>query len=1246
MKTKSSLPKIKEGFALISTLSIVVLLALIAIGLLSLSSVSIRKTSTNSHKTAQDNAKLAVFQALARLQETAGPDTRITAPGDTINPDFPRQLTYVGRSWEGSDTDADGLPIAPEYDKKLVRGMTREVNPSAPETDRFLGWLVSNDNNENADTPPDIMNGSIPLLDTGTLGDTATPADGVHLDPEELFDNAGNLVGTFAWHIQGNNSRALIQFDESPSPVRPDEWSEHLATLTSADSEHFNIDEAPILNNTFSHESLSLATENYDPSFYHDLTHYSYGLFTNVATGGWKRDLSLFSEKYENASRNYVPWGTPLPAGTDFSVFNLDLENEFSTRLTTAGGGYLYPWATQPSPNIGHHMSMSWAALAEYTALYKTLDMSRGFPSYSISNYDGELYQDPDRYNIVEPLLSKFEMIYFHGGGPVANNSNLYHPLVGHKPIFTYFNPYNVSIDTTGFNSEQIVLSHVASGDSNNSYTNRRSFPFAFEYDTTNLSGITQMNRLHAVNNTSRNVVGILDEIGHRVFIDCGFIPPERLSSDSDGNSLTDFLIDPIYKPGEIKLMGTNSREFGNGIEANIFSRREITNLAGGVGRANFLPSSWNVRGFDNSAARFAALRGGVIINNIGTISASTPMGASVIYNPGDTGTELEFSVKFARATPDLVNDTNNRPTTVPAREKVITTRLPMTTRDSQLPLPPVTNNPTVQEVDIVNGNIVPFYLMKFGLRELASSNTPTKGYINNKQLIPLNFTTENIVDRDLYHSPFDWTFKNLDSINDPEVPTVPITSDTGSSQGFFTSDIDPSTFSGISTDPNLGVNQWVITELPTQPILSLCELQHFDPAFLNYHYPLVSNALGNSHAAPFIAPDEVLVAGTDGMDHSYIFNTLMWDDWFISSLSPETENYTVSGRDLTTVFQDFLKNENSLSTDQVTLSPLLRNRSVRSKAILSEQEAAEKVAEYRNGETSWRNVASEFTVKGMFNINSTSMEAWSALLKSYKKNTIVEQVIDPAQDGAVPTAVDIAPELAPISRFTLGNELESADQLDPTLVTNPQEWTDVMIETLAELIVEEIRERGPFLSLAEFMNRQLSDERDLAVAGCVEAALIHLSEISDVNGNPVTALNPFSEILTAYSEPDHVITADQAQAVESYNPFPEAAEGHVLYGTPGWPRQADVLRPIASILSARDDTFTIRAYGSNVNSAGDVDAEAWCEATVQRTSEYVDPTNDDIDDGRSPNGLTEINELFGRKFKIVSFRWLAKEDV
>ena len=106
---------------------------------------------------------------------------------------------------------------------------------------------------------------------------------------------------------------------------------------------------------------------------------------------------------------------------------------------------------------------------------------------------------------------------------------------------------------------------------------------------------------------------------------------------------------------------------------------------------------------------------------------------------------------------------------------------------------------------------------------------------------------------------------------------------------------------------------------------------------------------------------------------------------------------------------------------------------------------------------------------------------------------------------------------------------------------------------------------------------------------------------------------------------------------------FPEAAVGKSTYGLPGWTRQADVLRPIAPILSARDDTFTIRAYGDARNAAGKITSRATCEAVVRRVRDFVDPS-DAAEITTLPKSAA--NQFFGRRYQIVSFRWLSSARI
>jgi hypothetical protein len=104
-----------------------------------------------------------------------------------------------------------------------------------------------------------------------------------------------------------------------------------------------------------------------------------------------------------------------------------------------------------------------------------------------------------------------------------------------------------------------------------------------------------------------------------------------------------------------------------------------------------------------------------------------------------------------------------------------------------------------------------------------------------------------------------------------------------------------------------------------------------------------------------------------------------------------------------------------------------------------------------------------------------------------------------------------------------------------------------------------------------------------------------------------------------------------------------------VAMGAPGYLTQADVLTLIGPMLSARSDTFIIRAYGE-YGSGGDL-SRAWCEITVQRVPDYVDSSRTK---GASPSwrpsdrpaAATYDTAPAKRRFVIKDFRWIAPDDV
>ena len=259
----------------------------------------------------------------------------------------------------------------------------------------------------------------------------------------------------------------------------------------------------------------------------------------------------------------------------------------------------------------------------------------------------------------------------------------------------------------------------------------------------------------------------------------------------------------------------------------------------------------------------------------------------------------------------------------------------------------------------------------------------------------------------------------------------------------------------------------------------------------------------------------------------------------------------------------------------------------------------------------------------GLFNVNSTSVEAWKAMLGALRGRDVITRDTSGAEvNGSVGDAeTPVAGLLAPEGTVARGSGL--IDVKEPSQWTGRRTLSDEEIDALARALVREVRKRGPFLSLADFVNRRVGNDKDLAKSGAVQSAL-------DANDVPINE---------AYRSGDRAVPA----SVGGRFPFPEAESGAAAQGIPGIVKQADILTPIAPVLSVRSDSFIIRAYGEAVDKNGKVLARAWCEAVVERDKNFVDEAD-------KPEALLTslkpVNRTFGRRYQVNSFRWLHPDEV
>jgi hypothetical protein len=333
--------------------------------------------------------------------------------------------------------------------------------------------------------------------------------------------------------------------------------------------------------------------------------------------------------------------------------------------------------------------------------------------------------------------------------------------------------------------------------------------------------------------------------------------------------------------------------------------------------------------------------------------------------------------------------------------------------------------------------------------------------------------------------------------------------------------------------------------------------------------------------------------------DTVYLANEALWDSCFLSGAAPRLQP-AASGKPASAWKGRIATASKSL--DQVVREfvadpagkPLANPRMRLLKGGLADEQLAERLLD----QAGCTRVAAHLAVDGAFNINSTDVEAWVALLAGLRG-----EVFD--VEGGTPPADRTA-----MTRFR-----------NPTGAMNDN-WNgfraldDTQIRTLADNLVREIRKRGPFLSLGEFVNRRIEDS-DLGRSGAIQAA------IDATKFNDQAKQLPFS--LDYYpSDSQSNITADTG------------------VGIPGYLTQADVLQSLGAVITCRSDTFTVRGYGEARDAAGKVIVSCCCEAVVQRIPDFVASTDAA---SASISTLSPVNQSFGRRFEIISFRRLANSE-
>jgi hypothetical protein len=418
------------------------------------------------------------------------------------------------------------------------------------------------------------------------------------------------------------------------------------------------------------------------------------------------------------------------------------------------------------------------------------------------------------------------------------------------------------------------------------------------------------------------------------------------------------------------------------------------------------------------------------------------------------------------------------------------------------------------------------------------------------------------------------------------------------------------------------GIKSGSYIELPSGPLQTIADFRKSNALTSNY-LPHFVQPVANSLVSPLMSTNKVkqtdaAISPNEMLDHSVLANHALYDRFYFSTFA------TRGSETPDAVFEKFMNGRTPLASQ--AFQPYRPG----GKTVTDAK--AKLFAAGKPKDDAYKTAAEYQMIQGPFNVNSTSVQAWKAMLGSLNKSEIVtlwakSAQLESKQTGGVPI---------------LGMSLLNGGLLGATVNANniddakTNEWNGYRelgnneLESLAKKIVDEVRTRGPFLSMSEFVNRQIGSESELTRRGALEAAL----ETSGINKN---TLKNYETDIAANDISD--------QTIYKYN-TPEIALGSPVAGAPGWISQGDLLRILEPAATVRGDTFVIRVCGEAWDPNGKVTARAYAEAVVQRMPEYVDPVDRPSLNAYTDTTAAKANKIFGRRINLVSFRWLSGNEI
>ncbi len=1182
----------QHGFALIVALTLMAFLVLLLMGLLAVVSVETQlTTSQQKFNEAKANALLGLQVALGQLQEYAGPDQRITATASLFDesPDAPDVTGVANPHWVGVWNG--------QY------GRSASFNQSFDRGDSVLTWLVSGNERADSGSPElDAVTDTLSSDDNDTVflataGKTVESiADEIRVRKTPIEDR-----GAYAYWVSDEGIKGKISPDDArliPGSALADQPMANRINLGSGLHPHIEflngLADFPgdytqgqsILSGI---GDLSLIDENYavpGREYFHDLTTCSYGVLSDPARGGLKRDLSLAFEMDENTflQTEFAGDYGRQNYGENFAVSFLFHEQVPGSGRKVRGPTWhlmrdfhrLYKQVDNAADNPSIATRATFPNVPEVYRLGVSSAKNEG-PYWNYRNNDYLEEVDEDDKNIVlpnatkaqvMPVLNRLVYYFYMDVGLDPNNPGLGEDVrLIYNPAIFLWNPYNVAITF-----ESVVLE-------------TQYLPMRLEYMVVRRDGPDDtsptVNGPHILT-VAEAMQGTLNE---------GFESFKRKSDGTrtvKGRTYITFIINkdgssnsaPVtMEPGEIKVFSINDPTVV-GFQEEIYAG-EGWSVDGGAAISRIKP----YENADGTEVRYdpVSLSENDSLDDIKLVPTDSHIALSLmdvktLNDPHRVPLDIDLtSEHFRNKVPEAWGASIEFVDWDSAKTGELHEDGPFDYIIMQ------EEKQSIAAVDIF-------------LKAAAEDQYPNEMFgFSNVRSLRQHFKNASISRGESYR----WGFWGI-RYHDISTPNGNFLQFDGASNRGFWGD-------GYSSSSQTHV---VSFEVPTYPPVSLGMYQHLDisPSAYNPAY-----AIGNSLASPFFDRDTWIRVGS-GQDRttwdvSWLANRSLWDRYYLSSLAPEVDYGSSSYNELS----DIEAVVASLAGDD---ERMLRNGRMKLYRETGTDLASQLLSSGSLDPQSYRALTGHLMVDGSFNVNSTSVEAWKSLLMSTSGAEV-----DTNQEGAGVSVEAVANDQAALGRFSLPGGEQGDNWKGFRALTEPE------AQTLAELIVTEVKTRGPFLSLADFINRRLAND-DTGLKGVLQAALDKTSINSSVEYDAVYKSNRM--------------------------PNPENMGDDTGRGIAGYITQGDLLTPLAPQLAARSDTFIIRAYGEALSSiTGKPVSAAWCEAVVQRFPDFVDGANaahTPMDDAEAAmlglNTLTEENRDFGRRFRIVSFRWLNEDEV